>query len=152
MHPCRCDAPAIERYRNKISGPLLDRIDIHLEVPAVPYGDLTADQAAESSAVMRNRVEAARDRQRSRFRGQVGIHANAHMTSRDVRRHCPVAPPVEALLSTAVSRFGLSARAYHRILKIGRTVADLAGAEALGPEHVGEAIQYRTLDRKRESV
>jgi magnesium chelatase family protein len=149
---CRCDPPAIERYRTRISGPLLDRIDIHLEVPAVPYGDLVGAEAAESSAAVRGRVEAARARQRQRFRERPGVYANAHMTARDVRRYCRISEPVGALLSTAVGRFGLSARAYHRILKIGRTVADLAGADSLAPEHVSEAIQYRTLDRKRELV
>jgi len=150
-HPCRCERPAVERYRTKISGPLLDRIDIHLEVPAVPYRDLVDADGGESSAVIRARVEAARARQRERFRHQRGVYANAQMTARDLRRHCRVSQPVEGLLETAVGRLGLSARAYHRILKIARTIADLAGAEALELEHVSEAIQYRTLDRKQSA-
>jgi magnesium chelatase family protein len=144
---CTCDPRAIARYRARISGPLLDRIDIHLEVPAVPYSDLVGDGASESSAVVRARVEAARARQRERFRDRPSVYANAHMTARDVRRYCQVGREVDVLLSTAVHRLGFSARVYHRILKIARTIADLAGADQLGVEHVTEAIQYRTLDR-----
>ena len=149
-HPCSCGPLAIERYRSRISGPLLDRIDIHLEVPAVAYGDLVGEQPDESSATIRTRVEQARAVQRSRFRGQRGVYANAHMSARDLRRHCRLSPAVEAVLRQAVTRLGLSARAYHRVLKIARTIADLAGAAELSTAHVGEAIQYRSLDRKRE--
>jgi magnesium chelatase family protein len=142
----------VERYRSRISGPLLDRIDIHLEVPAVAYRDLTIGDGEESSAAIRARVERARTLQRERFRDQPGIHANAHMTARDLRRHCRLSEPVETLLRNAVTRLGLSARAYHRVLKIARTIADLAGAEELTPAHVGEAIQYRSLDRRRAAA
>ena len=150
VHPCSCAPLSIERYRSRISGPLLDRIDIHLEVPAVAYRDLTSEQAGETSAAIRSRVEAARAIQRVRFREQRGVYANAHMTTRDLRRHCRLTEPVEAVLRVAVGRLNLSARAYHRVLKIARTIADLSGAAELGTAHVTEAIQYRSLDRKLE--
>jgi magnesium chelatase family protein len=151
-HSCSCGPLAVERYRSRISGPLLDRIDIHLEVPAVAYGDLVGEQASETSDVVRRRVEQAREIQRERFRGVRGVHANAHMSARDLRRYCRLSDPVESILRQAVGRLGLSARAYHRVLKIARTIADLAGAAELGPSHVSEAIQYRSLDRKTEFV
>jgi magnesium chelatase family protein len=149
VHACRCAPLEIERYRSRISGPLLDRIDIHLEVPAVPYRDLAAEPAEESSGAIRSRVERARTIQRDRFRDRPGIHANARMAARDLRRYCRTSGPVEALLRAAVNRLGLSARAYHRILKIARTIADLGESDELSPTHVSEAIQYRTLDRRR---
>jgi magnesium chelatase family protein len=148
-HSCSGGSLAIERYRSRISGPLLDRIDIHLEVPAVAYGDLAGEQSSESSADLRARVESARELQRERFRGVRGVHANAHMSPRDLRRYCQLSDPVECIMRQAVARLGLSARAYHRVLKIARTIADLAGAAELGKAHVSEAIQYRSLDRKR---
>jgi magnesium chelatase family protein len=150
LHRCSCGPLAIERYRSRISGPLLDRIDIHLEVPAVAYGDLVGEQSDEVSAVVRGRVEQARAVQRARFRGQRGVYANAHMSARDLRRHCRLSAAVEAVLRQAVTRLGLSARAYHRVLKIARTIADLAGAAELSTAHVSEAIQYRSLDRKTQ--
>jgi magnesium chelatase family protein len=150
IHSCTCGPLNIARYRARISGPLLDRIDIHLEVPAVAYADLIAEKRDETSATIRTRVDRARAVQRARFQNQRGVHANAHMTSRDLRRHCRLSTPVESLLSQAVTRLGLSARAYHRVLKIGRTIADLAGAIELTTAHVSEAIQYRSLDRKKE--
>jgi magnesium chelatase family protein len=150
VHSCSCGPIAIERYRSRISGPLLDRIDIHLEVPGVAYGDLVGEHTDENSAAIRARVEQARTVQRRRFQGQRGVHANAHMTPRDLRRYCRLTPPVESVLRLAVTRLGLSARAYHRVLKIARTIADLAGAAELTTAHVSEAIQYRSLDRKRE--
>jgi magnesium chelatase family protein len=150
VHPCSCGPLSIERYRSRISGPLLDRIDIHLEVPAVAYQDLTSDRCGESSATIRQRVERARSIQRVRFREQRGVYANAHMSARDLRRHCRLHEPVEAVLRQAVTRLNLSARAYHRVLKIARTIADLAGANELTTAHVSEAIQYRSLDRKKE--
>jgi magnesium chelatase family protein len=148
-HACRCSAVDVERYRSRVSGPLLDRIDIHLEVPAVPYPDLVGARAEESSAAVRARVERARSIQRERFQGERGVHANAHMTTRHLRRHCALTPAVEALLRQAVHRLGLSARAYHRVLKIARTIADLDGADSLDTGHVSEAVQYRSLDRKK---
>ena len=150
IHPCSCGPLSIDRYRSRISGPLLDRIDIHLEVPAVAYGDLASEQSGETSAAIRTRVEQARLIQRARFRGQRGVYANAHMSARDLRRHCRLSPPVEQVLRQAVTRLNLSARAYHRVLKIARTIADLAGGAELATAHVSEAIQYRSLDRKRE--
>jgi magnesium chelatase family protein len=150
LHACRCGPLAIERYRSRISGPLLDRIDIHLEVPAVAYGDLAGEQSGETSAAIRSRVEQARAVQRTRFRDQRGVYANAHMSARDLRRHCRLNEPVESVLRQAVTRLSLSARAYHRVLKIARTIADLAGAAEITTAHVSEAIQYRSLDRKRE--
>ncbi|CAN5899592.1 YifB family Mg chelatase-like AAA ATPase [soil metagenome] len=147
--PCRCAPLEVERYRARVSGPLLDRIDIHLEVPAVVYRDLAGAREEEPSAVIRGRVEAARALQRHRFRGQTGLYANAHMGARDLRRHCRLDEQVESLLKEAVKRLGLSARAYHRVLKIARTIADLDGATELNTLHVREAIQYRSLDRRR---
>jgi len=148
-HPCRCDDAAIERYLSRVSGPLLDRIDIHLHVPAVAYRDLAEERAEEPSADIRARVERARDVQLARFHGRRGLHANAHMTPRDVRAVCRISDPVEQLLRTAIQRLGLSARAYNRVLKIARTIADLAGSPELESRHVSEAIQYRALDRRR---
>jgi magnesium chelatase family protein len=152
LHGCRCAPPEVERYRSRVSGPLLDRIDIHLEVPAVPYRDLAGMPPEESSAAIRGRVDRAREIQRERFRNRPGVHANARMAARDVRRHCPLSPPVEGLLREAVTRLALSARAFHRVLKIARTIADLDGSEALAPNHVSEAIQYRSLDRRRTAA
>jgi magnesium chelatase family protein len=149
---CRCDAQAVERYLARVSGPLLDRIDIHLAVPAVAYRELAGDRSEESSSAVRARVERARAIQQARFRHRPGIHANAHMLPRDLRTHCRTTVAAEQLLRGAIQRLGLSARAYHRVLKIARTVADLAGAEELDVTHVGEAVQYRTLDRRRLPV
>jgi magnesium chelatase family protein len=149
---CRCSPLDVERYRSRVSGPLLDRIDIHLEVPAVVYRDLVGGEPEEPSAAIRARVERARVRQRERFRQDPGLFANAHMTARDLRRHCRLSAPVETLLRDAVNRLGLSARAYHRVLKIARTIADLEEAEDLSTAHVSEAIQYRSLDRKRAAA
>ena len=150
VHPCGCGTLAIERYRSRVSGPLLDRIDIHLEVPAVAYQDLSGEQSGDTSATIRCRVERARGIQRLRFREQRGVYANAHMSARDLRRHCRLSQPVESVLRQAVARLNLSARAYHRVLKIARTIADLAGAHEISPAHISEAIQYRSLDRKKE--
>ncbi len=144
---CRCGPIVVERYLSRVSGPLLDRIDIHLSVPAVSYGDLANKEPGEASIAIRERVEAARQRQRERFDGQQGVHANAHMSARDLRRACRITSGIDALLKTAITRLGLSARAYHRILKIARTIADLAAVPDLTTEHVSEAIQYRSLDR-----
>jgi magnesium chelatase family protein len=152
VRDCRCPAELIERYLARVSGPLLDRIDIQLRVPAVRPGDLAGEKLEEPSAAIRARVEAARARQRLRFADQPGIHSNAHMAPRDLRRHCRLAAEAEELLKTAMMRLGLSARAFHRALKVARTIADLAGEEHLGTEHIAEAIQYRTLDRQGSGV
>jgi magnesium chelatase family protein len=144
---CRCDAMSIERYLARVSGPLLDRIDIQLRVPAVRPTDLSGESNEEPGASIRIRVEAAREQQRRRFAGTPGTHANAHMGPKELRRHCKLEPDGDDLLRAAMNRLGLSARAFHRVLKVARTVADLAGSEAIGAAHVAEAIQYRTLDR-----
>ena len=147
VRACTCGTIGVERYLARVSGPLLDRIDIHLEVPAVPYRDLTTDRAGEPSATIRDRVNRARVRQQERFAKRPGVFANAHMTPRDLRRFCNVNAQADALLKTAIARLRLSARAYHRILKIARTIADLANAPDIEPTHVSEAVQYRSLDR-----
>jgi len=152
VHHCVCGPLDVERYRSRVSGPLLDRIDLHLEVPAVAYRDLVGRGPEEPSAAIRTRVEQARAAQRDRFRRRPGVYANAHMSARDLRTHCRLGPPVEALLRDAVNRLGLSARAYHRVLKIARTIADLEGAADLTTAHVSEAIQYRSLDRRRAAA
>jgi len=148
QHACACGPLGVQRYLARVSGPLLDRIDIHLEVPAVKYRALADQGAGEPSAAVRERVDRARLVQRERFARRPGIYANAHMAARDIRTHCRVSDGADALLRTAITRLGLSARAYHRILKIARTIADLAGAADLAPAHVSEAIQYRSLDRR----
>ena len=143
---CRCTPMQVTRYRSRVSGPLLDRIDIQVEVPAVAYEALASPASGEPSEAVRERVNQARRVQVERF-GATGIHANARMSARDVRRYCRVDAAAEQLLETAVTRLGLSARAYVRILKVGRTIADLAGSEDIRPPHIAEAIQYRSLDR-----
>jgi magnesium chelatase family protein len=148
---CRCPPESVDRYFGRISGPLLDRIDLQLTVPAVAYRDLAGAGAEEPSAVVRARVEAARECQRVRFRGQAGLFANAQIPPRDLRRHCALDEAGEGVLAAASTRLGLSARACHRVVKIARTVADLAGAERIALAHLREAIQYRTLDRGRGS-
>lgn len=145
-HACSCSAPQIQRYRSKISGPLIDRIDIHVEVPAVPYRELTGRPAEESSQVIRERVTRARDIQLARFQ-RSRIYCNAQMNSRQIRTFCPIAAGCRQLLESAIHRLALSARAYHRILKIARTLADLEGGQAIGEKHIAEAIQYRSMDR-----
>ena len=145
-HACRCTYPQIHRYRSKISGPLLDRIDIHVEVPAVPYQDLLQDAQAEPSAEIRRRVTAAREVQSARF-SRSKIFCNAQMGSRHIRTHCRIDEASRRLLEAAIDKLGLSARAFNRVLKITRTIADLEGAAEIGVAHISEAIQYRNLDR-----
>jgi magnesium chelatase family protein len=147
-HSCSCVPLGVQRYLARVSGPLLDRIDIHLEVPAVHYQALTEQGGGEPSEAIRERVDRARLVQRERFAKRPGIYANAHMAPRDIRAFCRVTDGADALLRTAITRLGLSARGYHRVLKIARTVADLDGAAELQPKHVSEAIQYRSLDRR----
>ncbi len=145
---CTCTLPMIQRYVAKISGPLLDRIDIHIEVPAVQYKELRGGAAAEGSAHIRTRVMAARARQRQRFKEhKEKIYANAQMTTRQIRVYCDLSPEAERLLERAMQQQGLTARAHDRILKVARTIADLEGTESLSVAHLAEAIQYRTLDR-----
>lgn len=147
QHECTCTTQQVQRYRGKISGPLLDRIDIQIEVPAVKYKELSQSAASEDSAAIRVRVNRARALQLRRFAGRT-LYCNAQMTSRDIRKFCQPEAAGEKLLETAMARLGLSARAYTRILKVARTIADLAGDEKVGGSHLAEAIQYRALDRK----
>jgi magnesium chelatase family protein len=142
----------IQRYAGKISGPLLDRIDIHVEVPAVKYGDLVSKRAGESSGSIRERVLKARDLQRRRFAGASGLFCNSDMGPKELREHCCIDNAGSELLKSAMSKLGLSARAYDRILKVARTLADLAGCDAILSEHLSEAIQYRSLDRAFHSA
>jgi len=146
-HECTCSFREIQRYRSKISGPLMDRIDIHIDVPAVPFKDLTGLSHGQSSHEIRLRVMKAREIQEERFR-KTKIHCNAMMNSRQIRRFCEIDEKSNALLEVAMERFGFSARALSRILKISRTTADLAGSEDIEQAHLAEAIQYRSLDRK----
>ena len=143
---CRCTPPQIQRYRAKISGPLLDRIDVQIEVPAVPVRDLSADHAQERSAAIRARVMRARALQRTRYRAD-GITCNAELTPRLVRKYCRVDDASKRLLELAMGRLGLSARAYSRILKVARTIADLDIRDAIAASDVAEAIAYRSFDR-----
>jgi len=145
---CRCTPPMIQRYVAKVSGPLLDRIDIHIEVPAVQYKELRGSAAAEGSTEIRDRVVGARERQKHRFqKAKEKIFANAQMGTRQIRAYCELGTDAERLLERAMQQQGLSARAHDRILKVARTIADLEGVESLSVSHLAEAIQYRTLDR-----
>ena len=149
-HPtraCTCSPQAVQRSLGKVSGPLLDRIDLHVEVPPVDYAQLSAKTPGESSADIRARVNAARQRQRERF-GDEPIPDNAHIPTGRLREFCPLTPGANALLSGAFERMGLSARAYDRLLKVARTIADLDGSDTIDTPHIAEAIQYRSLDRK----
>ena len=149
-HPtveCTCPAGAVKRYLNKVSGPLMDRIDIHIEVTPVPVSQLNKDGQAESSAAIRERVMAARAIQTERFRGTPGVHCNAQMGSKLTRQFCVLTDECRNIMEQAMNRLGLSARAYDRILKVARTIADLEGVSDIRPYHLQEAITYRSLDR-----
>jgi magnesium chelatase family protein len=146
FHTCVCSPAERAHYLSRLSRPLLDRIDLHLEIPAVPYAQLASSSAGESSSAIRERVIAARARQGERFAG-TDVRVNARMSGRQARRWCAVPADGAKLLALAVTRLGLSARGHDRIIKVARTIADLAGAEHLAPEHLAEAIQYRGLDR-----
>ena len=145
---CTCSPPSIQRYMAKISGPLLDRIDIHIEVPAVKYKELSTEAKSESSDAIRERVIAARQIQIQRFKEIPYIYNNGDMGSKEVRSYCKLDSAGEELLKMAMTKLGLSARAYDRILKVSRTIADLDQSEKILPQHVSEAIQYRSLDRE----
>jgi magnesium chelatase family protein len=150
-HPekeCTCSPMVVQRYLNKISGPLLDRIDLHVEVTPVSFNELSSQRTSEHSDAVRERVLKARDIQDKRFEGQQGIYANAQMSSKQLKEICVINSVGQTLLKTAMDRLNLSARAYDRILKVSRTIADLAGSEEIRPEHLAEAIQYRSLDRE----
>jgi len=144
---CRCSPREVENYRNRISGPLLDRIDIHVEAPAVEYRELSSTERAEPSAAIRERVQTARAVQAERFATSRKGRTNAEMSASQLKQHCKLDPAGQELLRQAMTELQLSARAYDRILKVARTIADLAGAETIQIEHLAEAIQYRTLDR-----
>ena len=150
-HPdkdCTCPPGAVQKYLNKISGPLLDRIDLHVEVTPVAFSELSKTTMGEASACIRERVIAARQIQTERYKDQEGVHANAQMSSKQLREICRIEPSGEALLKRAMERLNLSARAYDRILKVSRTIADLAASQNIKPEHLAEAIHYRSLDRE----
>ena len=144
---CTCSPLQIQRHMARVSGPLLDRIDLHIEVAAVKFGELSRRGRGEASESIRARVIIAREIQAKRFTGRRGQYANADMPLRDIHEHCRLDPAGEELLRLAITRLGLSARGYDRILKVARTIADLARSVEIRPEHVGEAIQYRSLDR-----
>ena len=149
-HPtieCTCPAGAVKRYLNKVSGPLMDRIDIHIEVTPVPVSQLNREEKTESSAAIRERVIAARAIQTERFKNTVGVHCNAQMGSKLTRQFCVLTDECRAIMEQAMNRLGLSARAYDRILRVSRTIADLEAAPDINPDHLREAITYRSLDR-----
>ena len=145
---CTCNPAQIKKkYISKISGPLLDRIDIHVEVPAVKYNELASKRSGDNSSVIRKRVIAARAMQADRFNKRKGLFSNADMDSKEIKEFCQIDQSGAELLKMAMSRLGLSARAYDRILKVSRTIADLSASADIHPEHLSEAIQYRSLDR-----
>jgi magnesium chelatase family protein len=150
-HPekdCTCAPGIVQRYLNKISGPLLDRIDIHVEVIPVPFRELSDEKKSEKSELIRERVIKARNIQDARYEEAKGIHCNAQMTSRQLRKICRLDESGMALLKNAMEKLNLSARAYDRILKVARTIADLDNSKDIKPEHLAEAIHYRSLDRE----
>jgi magnesium chelatase family protein len=137
----------VQRYRQRISGPLLDRIDLHIEVPAVEYRDVASERVEEASAAIRKRIIHARERQQERLRNDGKVSCNARMATRQLKQHCKLSQDSQELIRVAMSELHLSARAYDRILKVSRTIADLDAKSDILPEHVSEAIQYRTFDR-----
>jgi magnesium chelatase family protein len=144
---CHCTIPQIERYMGKISGPLLDRIDIHIEVPSVPYKELSDERSGTSSEEMRAQVVHARAVQHKRF-AQSRTRHNAQMTTRQIRQYCPLEDESQNILKTSVNDMGLSARAHDKILRVARTIADLDSSDAIRSHHIHEAINYRMLDRQ----
>jgi magnesium chelatase family protein len=150
-HPdreCTCPPGAVGKYLNKISGPLLDRIDLHVEVTPVAFSELSSQRPQESSSSIRERVMRARDLQSQRFLDHPGLYCNAQMSASLLKKICVIDPVGQNLLRHAMEKLNLSARAYDRILKVSRTIADLAGSEAILGEHLAEAIHYRNLDRE----
>lgn len=145
--PMTSSPQEMQRYLSKISGPLLDRIDIHIEVTPVPFEKLSEERKGESSVVIRKRVTAARELQSIRFKNYQNLHYNAQMNVKQIREFCKLSEESLLLIKTAMEKLNLSARAYDRILKVARTIADLANSENITPDHIAEAIQYRSLDR-----
>ena len=149
-HPtraCTCSPSAVRQYRSRVSGPLLDRIDLHVEALPVEYDDLVSEQGGESSADVRARVMAARALQRARYKALPGVRCNAQLPSSALRRYCRMTPAAEKILRSAFERLGYSARAYDRILRVARTIADMNGVEQIGAAELMEALQYRRMDR-----
>jgi len=149
-HPekdCVCAPGMVQKYLNKISGPLLDRIDLHIEVTPVSFSELTESRVGEKSQSIRERVNVARKVQDTRYESNNGIHSNAHMGKKELAVYCQIDDAGKDILKKAMDRLGLSARAYDRILKVARTIADLEKAENIQTQHLAEAIQYRSLDR-----
>jgi magnesium chelatase family protein len=144
---CNCTVPQIQKYLSRISGPLFDRIDIHIEVPAVNFKELSSDRAGEKSEVIRARVVFARRRQLERFKSDKRVFSNSDMNSKALKKYCPLSEDCRNLLKNAIDKLGLSARAYDRIIKVARTIADLEAEEDIKAPHIAEAIQYRSLDR-----
>ncbi|MBD3385284.1 magnesium chelatase, partial [candidate division KSB1 bacterium] len=147
QHECTCTVPQIRKYMSRISGPLLDRVDIHLEVPAVKYKELRSQKSGETSRQVRDRVEITRRVQQQRFKDHPSLFCNARMESRDIHKYCQIDAASHDLMKRAINNLGLSARAYDRILKVARTIADLEKCPHISAEHISEAIQYRNLDR-----
>ena len=147
VRPCTCPPKSVMKYRGRISGPILDRIDLHIEVPSVKYEQLRSEGESEKSAIIRERVSNARQIQLKRFPGE-GIYSNSQLKPKHLKKFCQLDGAVQSILDRAVTQLGLSARAYHRILKVSRTIADLEGAENIASAHLLEAIQYRSLDRR----
>ena len=146
--PAKDSLQQIQAYLGRISGPLLDRIDLHIEVPPVPFREITGERTGETSAQIRERVVTARQRQLERFKDRPKITSNARMGARELKQFCELDEATKELLKFAMADLNLSARAYDRIVKVARTIADLAGAERIASEHVSEAIQFRSLDRQ----
>jgi magnesium chelatase family protein len=154
-HPtktCSCPAGAVEKYLNRVSGPLLDRIDLHVEVTPVTHHELDRSTRASESNSIRERVLAARDIQKKRYEQSTNTYTNAQISNKELAIFCPLDGNSKALLAAAMEKLNLSARAYHRIIKVSRTIADLAGAPNILPEHIAEAVQYRSLDRANWSA
>lgn len=149
-HPkkeCHCSPSAIQKYMHKISGPLLDRIDMHIEVVPVLYNELRASKQEETSAIIANRVKNAREIQSHRFKNEEGTYTNAQMNSSQLKKYCPLTSDSEAILKMAMEKFQLSARAFDRIIKVSRSIADLDNSNAIQINHISEALQYRSLDK-----
>jgi magnesium chelatase family protein len=147
-HESKSSPREIQNYLGRISGPLLDRIDLHVEVPQVKFREISSEHNGESSAQIRDRVMAARQRQQKRFASKPKITCNARMGTKEIKEHCGLADTTKELLQQAMAEYNLSARAYDRILKVARTIADLASVDAISTDHVSEAIQLRSLDRQ----